>query len=356
MKFKNAKMMIKRVGAGILTAALLAGLAGCGSGSEEQTQANATEESNNAGTSENGGKETVTVRVADMAVWNNAYFEYGEARGLLDEFFASDLYDIDFSITSFANGPAENEAFAANELDFASMGNMPSTTGAANDYGYKIVAAANASESAGAFVVLADSGITSVADLRGKRVGTIFGGGLHYFVGRLLETEGLSYDDVELINSGNETPSSIRAGELDAGAISLSAAQELIDEGTAVLLTDRVEGMVDYWGVCVSDDILQNKPELAVTLLKGYDQLTRYIDENKEDYLSYLGELTGVNTDTILETWDMVDHKVFSPNDEEIRTNGAELLQWMQAQDMIENKDLTLEDIVDYTVAEKAGY
>jgi ABC-type nitrate/sulfonate/bicarbonate transport system substrate-binding protein len=160
---------------------------------------------------------------------------------------------------------------------------------------------------------------------------------------------------VELINSGNETPSSIRAGEVDAGAISLTAAQELIDEGTAVMLTDRVEGMVDYWGVCVSDDILQNKPELAVTLLKGYDKLTQYIDANKEDYLSYLGELTGINTDTILETWDVSDHKVYRPDDEIIKENGAELLQWMQGQDMIENKDLTLDDIVDYTVAEKVG-
>jgi sulfonate transport system substrate-binding protein len=363
MKLKNAEKMIKRVGAGILTAALLTGLAGCGSGSEEQTPSStsagseaAENSEGNTGASDNGGKEAVTVRVADMSAWNNAYFEYGEARGLLDDYFASDLYDIDFSITSFANGPAENEAFAANELDFASMGNMPATTGAANDYGYKIVAAANKGVTSGALVVLADSGITSIEELRGKKVGTIFGGGLHYFTGRLLETAGLTYDDVELINGGNETPASLRAGELDAGVISLASAQELIDEGTVVLLADRIDGFVGFWGVCVSDDILENKPDLAAVLVKGYDSLSRYIDENRDDYLSYLGKLTGIETDSILETWDYEEFGVFSLKDEEIYSNAAELLSWMQDQDMITDSSLTLEDITDFSVAEKAGF
>jgi sulfonate transport system substrate-binding protein len=363
MKLKNAEMMIKRVGAGILTAALLTGLAGCGSGSGEQTPSSAdagSEAAENSGgttgTSENGGKEAITVRVADMSAWNNAYFEYGEARGLLDEFFASDLYDIDFSITSFANGPAENEAFAANELDFAAMGSMPSVTGAANDFGYKIVAAADIGPFSGALVVLADSGITSIEELRGKKVGTILGGGLHYYTGRLLETAGLTYDDVELINGGNETPASLRAGELDAGVISLSSAQELIDEGTVVLLADRIDGYMGFWGVCVSDDILENRPDLGATLVKGYDSLGRYINENKEDYLAYLNELTGVETDSILATWDNTEYGVYSMEDEELYSNAAELLSWMQDQDMITDTSLTLEDITDFSVAEKAGF
>jgi hypothetical protein len=91
-------------------------------------------------------------------------------------------------------------------------------------------------------------------------------------------------------------------------------------------------------------------------LLKGYDSLTQYVNENRDDYLNYLSELTGVETDSILATWDYDEYGVYSMEDEDIYDNAKELLEWMQEQDMITNPNLTLEDIVDFTVAQKAGY
>jgi ABC-type nitrate/sulfonate/bicarbonate transport system substrate-binding protein len=274
----------------------------------------------------------------------------------LDEFFDNDKYDINFEITSFANGPAEVEAFAAGELDFAVMGSMPATTGASSDYGFKLVAIADKTEHVAALVALADSGITSIADLKGKKFGTIFGGTNHYYAGRFLESAGLTYDDVEFINSGNETPSSLRAGELDAGVIGLNVAVELEQEGTAVLLADTIEGIIGFSEVCVSDEIIEQYDGLASILLKGYDNLYQYIDKNKEDYVAYLGELTGVETDSVLEVWDVQERRVRSLEDEEIYENAEELLQWMQEQDMVTNTDVKLDDIIDYSVAKEAGY
>lgn len=356
------KKYLKKVLSIGIVMTLIFNIVGCGADKQNQTiisdedvaQVSATQSEANVNTV--AGKEQITIRVADMSAWNNAYFEYGNEKGVLDEFFENDKYDITFEITSFANGPAEIEAFAAGELDFASMGSMPATTGASSDYGFKIVAATDKTEHIGSFVALADSGITSIADLKGKKVGTVFGGTLHYYTGRFLETAGLTYDDVEFINSGNETPSSLRAGELDAGAIGNNVAVELANEGTATLLADTIEGVIGFSEVCISDEIIENHDGLAAILLKGYDRLYQYIDENKEDYLAYLGGLTGVETDSILETWDLAEHKVYSLEDKELLTNAEELLTWMQSQDMVANTDVTLDDIIDFSVAKEAGY
>lgn len=353
---------LTRIGLGIVIAGTLAlSTVGCGKNEGNSSTTNTTDNtstttnnsSNQEGTS--GEKQSVTVRVADMSAWQNAYFEYGEEKGLLDDFFENDKYDITFEISSFANGPAEIEAFAAGELDFASMGSMPATTGASSNFGFKIVAANGRSEAIGSLVALADSGITSIEDLKGKKVGTIFGGTLHYYTGRFLETAGLSYDDIEFINCGNETPSSLRAGEIDAGAISNSVAVDLVNEGTVVILSQSVEGVVGFSQVCISDRILNDYEGLGAILLKGFDELYRYIGENGEDYVEYLHELTGVETEGILATWDLTEKRVFSLDDEEIYRNSEELLVWMQEQDMVENTDVTLDEIVDFTVAREAG-
>ena len=302
-----------------------------------------------------GGKQQVTIRVADMAAWNNAYFEYGEDRGLLDSFFENDKYDIEFKIDSFANGPAEIEAFAAGELDFASMGSMPATTGASSDFGFKIVGVNAVTTSFGNVVVLADSEINSVQELKGKKVGTIFGGTLHYYAGRFLEDSGLSYDDVEFINVGNEAATSLRAGEIDAGVISDSLTVELTNEGTVRVIANKMNGVVGFSEVCIADRIINDYDGLAAVLLKGFDDLYRYIDANSDDYLDYLGGLTGVDISSVKATWNNSDHKVSSLDDEVIYSNAEELLVWMQAQDLVENTAVKFEEIIDRSVAREAG-
>lgn len=330
------------------------GLTGCGS----ETENSSSSESDNSASNiefDSGEKENVTVRVADMAAWNNAYFEYGAEKGVLDDFFENDKYNIEFDINSFASGPAENEAFAAGQLDFAPMGSMPATTGSSSDFGYKIVAILGKTENIGSLVAVADSGITSIADLKGKKVGTIFGGTLHYYTGKYLETAGLTYDDVEFINSGNETPTSLRAEEIDAGTIGNDVALDLVNEGTCVLLADSIDGIIGFSEVCIADEIINNYDGLAAILLKGFDDLFQYVDANVEDYLDYLGDLTGVNTSSILATWDYSVHKVESFSDPEIYSNAEDLLIWMQDQDMIENKNVKFEELLDLSVAEEAG-
>lgn len=65
------------------------------------------------------------------------------------------------------------------------------------------------------------SGIATVADLRGKKIGTIFNTSSNYFVQKMLSTAGLSVDDVELSTVFPLTryADSLTSGGLDAIAV-----------------------------------------------------------------------------------------------------------------------------------------
>lgn len=65
-------------------------------------------------------------------------------------------------------------------------------------------------------VVLADSDIHSVKDLRGKTVGFSVGGFEDAVLGAMLETHGLTLDDVELVNVNFSLSPSLYAGQVDA--------------------------------------------------------------------------------------------------------------------------------------------
>jgi putative hydroxymethylpyrimidine transport system substrate-binding protein len=65
-------------------------------------------------------------------------------------------------------------------------------------------------------VVLADSGIESLADLQGKTVGYSVGGFEDALLGTMLNGVGLSLDDVELINVNFALSASLLSGQVDA--------------------------------------------------------------------------------------------------------------------------------------------
>lgn len=295
--------------------------------------------------------DPVTIRLADQSSFGEITFHYAEYTGILQEAFKD--YNVEFDISDFGSGAAENEAFAANALDFACMGNMPSFTGTANDYGYKVLAVEGCSEYGGSVVAAADSGITSLEELKGKTFGTFIGGALHYYAGLYLASAGLTLDDVQLINTQAETATGIRSGELDAGILATAAAQQLENEGSGTILADKC-GTITFASVCGSEKFTEEYPEYTEILLKVVKDTLEYADANQEDYFSYFEERTGMDSTTTRDTWEYSEHTAKVP-DEEVLKASEDLLKWMQDNGLLENTEVTIDELFDLSYAENAG-
>lgn len=113
-------------------------------------------------------------------------------------------------------GPAVNEAIANGQLDFALQGDLPSIVGRANGLETRIIAASGIRSNLYLAATPA-SGITSVEDLRGRKVAQFRGTNLQLATDKVLAAHGLGERDVKFINMDFPTATAALAtGDIDA--------------------------------------------------------------------------------------------------------------------------------------------
>lgn len=190
-------------------AALLAttgALAACGSSSGGA--ASAATGSDPAGTAATDAAAASTVPSAPTTnpAWSKYHFVIADNGGDGTEALASLLgtfknasYTVSFA--RFSYGPPLVQALASGKADIGVVGDVPPLTGAASEYGFKIVAIERAfkqGESGEDIIVKKDSPIKSLADLKGKTIAVPQGSSAHGLVLLALHSVGLKPSDVKL--------------------------------------------------------------------------------------------------------------------------------------------------------------
>lgn len=328
---------------------------GCGSDSTERSTDTTKETIGSEETAEEdaGDDETVVIRLGDQVPNLVSYFTYAKETGILDEYFAN--YNVEFELTDFASGPAANEAIAANQLDATIMGNVPAITGPLSGYGEKIVAVVGYSDSWVSIVTPAGSDVESIADLKGKQVGSFLGTSFHYYLGQYLEDGGLTIDDVEIVNTASESATAIRNGEVSAAILNTGVAYSLVEEGSARILSDKLSVKSPSLLMLASDSFTEKYPEYTSILIQAVDATLAKIDEDRDAFWAFYEDYMDGDITDIKNTWDFHERKV-TKVDEAARNDLDQLLQWLGANDLADISEATVDDIYDNTFAEKAGY
>src|SRR5262249_13934412 len=116
--------------------------------------------------------------------------------GILEERLKPLGYTVSWK--EFPAGPQLIEAVNVGAVDFAHTGEAPPVF--AQSEGAPILYIAHEPEApkADAIIMLKDSPIKTVADLKGKKVALNKGSNVHYLLVKALEKAGLSYSDVEV--------------------------------------------------------------------------------------------------------------------------------------------------------------
>jgi sulfonate transport system substrate-binding protein len=106
------------------------------------------------------------------------------------------------SFARFDYGPPLVQAATSGAIDLGSVGDVPPITGAAKEYGFKLVGVTQPLDSKTAdenIIVPNDSPIHTSADLRGKRIAVPQGSSAHGLALSALSSVGLTPKDVELV-------------------------------------------------------------------------------------------------------------------------------------------------------------
>jgi len=193
---------------------------------------------------------------------------------------------------------ASMEAFAAGALDAVSMTNgdalvsgataqKPSTAILVNDY------------SDGNDMIVARSGVASVRDLRGKKVGVEVGFVDHLLLLHALESAGVSASEVEFVNvPTNEAPQALAAGGVDAIAAWQPAsgqALKVVSGSKAIYTSAEAPGII-YDMLQVSRESLGARRGDWLNVVRTWYDVVDFMADpaNKDEMLRILSARVGL--------------------------------------------------------------
>jgi sulfonate transport system substrate-binding protein len=118
-----------------------------------------------------------------------------KSKGTLEDKLKAAGYKVQW--TEFPSGPPLLEALNVGAIDFGNTGEAPPIFAQAAGAPIQYVAYEPPAPKGEAILVPKDSKLTSVADLRGKKVALNKGSNVHYLLAKALEKAGVKYSEVE---------------------------------------------------------------------------------------------------------------------------------------------------------------
>ncbi|WP_052343816.1 ABC transporter substrate-binding protein [Bacillus massiliigorillae] len=199
-----------------------------------------------------------------------------------------------------------------------------------------------------------EKGVKSVKDLKGKKIGITQTGSSHHFMaGQLLEQEGLSIKDVELVPLGGigNIAAALESNQVDAGLLLSSVATPLIEQKKGQLITwigDKVK--MQTTSIFYSGKMMKDQ-DVAERFLAAYIESVRYYydnvlmakDKNSEEFkkaVAVLSKETGISEELVADNLPYVDRdaKVWEEN-------VGTWIKWFKDNGLV-NGDIATKDVI----------
>src|SRR5215203_6951022 len=238
------------------------------------------------------GEKPAEVRL-DYAYYNPSSLVL-RRQGWLEQELGAEGIKVTWTLSAGSN--KANEYLRAEAIDFGSTAGAAALLARANGSPIKTVYIYSKPEWT-ALVVPADSPITSVADLKGKKVAATKGTDPYFLLLQSLNEAGLSGADVEVINLQHaDGRTALERGEVDAwaGLDPMMAASEL-DAGSKLIY--RNIDFNTYGFLNANEEFITQYPELTTTVLEGYERARQWILQNPDDAAQILAEEAKISTE-----------------------------------------------------------
>ena len=197
-------------------------------------------------------------------------------------------------------------AMAGGSLDMCNIGSSPMMVGYANGLKASMVYVYKNIVDSECLVVQGNSNITSVAGLKGKKIGLPFNTSVHFAAVAALKTAGLGLADVQLINMrADQIASAWQRREIDASYIWVPVVPRLTDDGGKIIFKTgdlNKNGLVIFDGLLVRDEFKQKSPDLVLAFLKDYEQIARTFKQEPKEVVETMTRFLNVDEAAVMRS------------------------------------------------------
>lgn len=241
------------------------------------------------------------VRIGTMNLVN------GDLIAQYEKYYEKEL-GVKVELVNFKSGKDVNTALAAGSVDITQLGTAPVALGISTDVDYEVIGIGDIIGKAETLVAKNSSGVNSVADLKGKRVGVPFASTAHYSLLNALKLAGLSENDVQILDlQPNDIFAAWQRGDIDAAYIWYPVLSKLLEDGKAITDSGELAGK----GVLTADlivartDYAKEHPDVVKkfikTQLKANDVILQQPDTAVKEIASILNISEGDAKDQITQ-------------------------------------------------------
>ena len=155
-------------------------------------------------------------------------------------------------------------------------------------------------ESTGADVVVAQSEIKTVADLKGEKLGANLGGFSEVFVTEMLKSANLTSDDVNLVKlEPAKIPQSLNNDTIQAGHTWQPHLSKAIKSGGHILFTSKQTPGLILDMIVFRKNIIRDRPEDVRAFVRGWLQAAAYWKANVQQGNAIVSKVLKVPSNTI---------------------------------------------------------
>jgi NitT/TauT family transport system substrate-binding protein len=139
-------------------------------------------------------------------------------------------------------------------------------------------------ESSGGDGIVANSSITSIADLKGKKIGVNLGSVSQFFLEYVFKENSLTDADVTLVRmSQGDVPAALAAGQIDAGVTWEPHLTASVKNGATLLVDSKSTPGLIVDVLVMRQDVLDARPEVAPALIDAWYKSIAYLNSDTED-------------------------------------------------------------------------
>jgi NitT/TauT family transport system substrate-binding protein len=259
-----------RLGVVALTVGLLT-LAACGGGDPDP--------SSTPGATTDGSRPTKTYKVKVGTLRQPHLF----APAFYAQFLPA---NVTMETVLFANSTEIKTAVVTGSVDFAVTGITAALEGAAQDEPFRVLA--SAADGASAIVAKKDSGISTVADLKGKKIGYVVGSAQDILLRLTLQDAGLDANsDVELVKVGfADMANALDRGDIDAFSGAETGPSDALVRGIAQLVVHPYETKMKMINIVfgTSQAMIDKDPELVTIMVATHAKATDYMLAHTDEW------------------------------------------------------------------------
>lgn len=214
-----------------------------------------------------------------------------------------DKHGLNVEVSNFTTGRQALETVLGGGADIATTAEAPITAAALARQ--KIALLARMEYSDDKTLVSKASGVNSLADLKGKRLGYTAGTGSEIYTLTLLKKAGLTKNDVTLVNlRPQDMVSALGTGSIDAyNTWEPHVANGKKALGANVKEIDTKGVYAETFNLVVQESYAASNPKTVTAFLKATLEAEQWLKANREEAIALVAGATGMKKEDLAEIW-----------------------------------------------------